>query len=217
MHCASAQQPTKDSPTGHDRPTRASRPPRFSALRRQRDSQPDPARAIRPGCKAQAAAGRGAVVARSGATDGRAGLKLQIVNTGERWEGVYWRDGNYVPEATRKLDALLRDYRAGAVTRMDAKLYDQLWELHQRLGSSEPWRVISAYRSPRTNAAARKSHGGVARNSFHISGRAVDVDLTDRSVRAIRQAAVSLQAGGVGQYPRSDFVHIDTGPVRTWG
>ncbi|MBI3504924.1 MAG: DUF882 domain-containing protein [Proteobacteria bacterium] len=144
-------------------------------------------------------------------------LKLQIVNTGERWEGVYWRDGNYVPEATRKLDALLRDYRAGAVTRMDAKLYDQLWELHQRLGSSEPWRVISAYRSPRTNAAARKSHGGVARNSFHISGRAVDVDLTDRSVRAIRQAAVSLQAGGVGQYPRSDFVHIDTGPVRTWG
>ena len=144
-------------------------------------------------------------------------LRLQIVNTGERWEGVYWRDGNYVPEATRKLDALLRDYKAGAVTHMDAKLYDQLWELHQRLGSSEPWRVISAYRSPRTNAVSRKTHRGVARNSFHITGRAIDVDLTDRSVRAIRQAAVSMQAGGVGQYPRSDFVHIDTGPVRTWG
>ncbi len=144
-------------------------------------------------------------------------LRLQIVNTGERWEGVYWRDGNYVPEATRKLDALLRDYKAGAVTHMDSKLYDQLWELHQRLGSSEPWRVISAYRSPRTNAVARKTHRGVARNSFHITGRAIDVDLTDRSVKAIRQAAVSMQAGGVGQYPRSDFVHIDTGPVRTWG
>lgn len=144
-------------------------------------------------------------------------LKLQIVNTGERFDAVYWRDGNYVPEATRKLDTLLRDYKAGAVTRMDPKLYDQMWEIYQRLESSEPWRVISAYRSPRTNAAARKSHGGVARNSFHIQGRALDIDLADRSVRAIRQAAMSLQAGGVGQYPRSDFVHIDTGPVRSWG
>jgi uncharacterized protein YcbK (DUF882 family) len=144
-------------------------------------------------------------------------LRLQVVNTGERWDGVYWRDGVYLPEATRRLDALLRDYKAGAVTHMDPKLYDQMWELHQRLGSSEPWRVISAYRSPRTNAVSRKSHRGVARNSFHITGRAIDIDLTDRSVKAIRQAAISLQAGGVGQYPRSDFVHIDTGPVRTWG
>jgi len=144
-------------------------------------------------------------------------LKLQIVNTGERFDAVYWRDGNYLPEATRRLDTLLRDYKAGAVTHMDPNLYDQMWELYQRLGSSEPWRVISAYRSPRTNAAARKSQRGVARNSFHIHGRALDIDLADRSVRAIRQAAMSLQAGGVGQYPRSDFVHIDTGPVRSWG
>jgi uncharacterized protein YcbK (DUF882 family) len=144
-------------------------------------------------------------------------LRLQIVNTGERWEGVYWRDGAYVPEATRRLDALLRDYKAGQIAHMDPKLYDQLWEIHQRLGSSEPWKVVSAYRSPKTNAAARKSHGGVARNSFHIHAKALDVDLADRSVTAIRQAAISLQAGGVGQYPRSDFVHIDTGPVRSWG
>jgi len=144
-------------------------------------------------------------------------LKLQVVNTGERFDAVYWRDGSYLPEATRRLDTLLRDYKIGAVTHMDPKLYDQMWELHQRLGSSEPWRVISAYRSPRTNAAARKSQRGVARNSFHIHGRALDIDLADRSVRAIREAAMSLQAGGVGQYPRSDFVHIDTGPVRSWG
>lgn len=148
---------------------------------------------------------------------GTRSLRLQVVNTGERWEGVYWRDGAYVPEATRRLDALLRDHRAGKVAQMDPKLYDQLWELHTRLGSSEPWRVISAYRSPQTNATVRKSHGGVARNSFHIQAKALDVDLTDRSVRAIRQAAIGLQAGGVGQYPRSDFVHIDTGPVRSWG
>jgi uncharacterized protein YcbK (DUF882 family) len=144
-------------------------------------------------------------------------ISLQVVNTGERWSGAYWRDGAYLPEAMRRLDTLLRDYRAGAVTRMDPALYDQMWEIHQRVGSSEPWRVISAYRSPRTNAAVRKSRGGVARNSFHIQGRALDIDLADRSVRAIRQAATALQAGGVGQYPRSDFVHIDTGPVRTWG
>ena len=148
---------------------------------------------------------------------GTRSLRIQVVNTGERWEGVYWRDGAYVPEATRRLDALLRDFRAGKVAQMDPKLYDQLWELHQRLGSSEPWKVISAYRSPQTNAAARRTHRGVARNSFHIQAKALDVDLTDRSVRAIRQAAIGLQAGGVGQYPRSDFVHIDTGPVRSWG
>jgi uncharacterized protein YcbK (DUF882 family) len=144
-------------------------------------------------------------------------LRLQVVNTGEKWDGVYWRDGNYLPDAMRRLDAVLRDYKAGAVTHMDPALYDQLWEIHQRVGSSEPWRVISAYRSPRTNAASRKTHRGVARNSFHIQGRAIDIDLADRSVRAIRQAAQSLQAGGVGQYPRSEFVHIDTGPVRNWG
>jgi uncharacterized protein YcbK (DUF882 family) len=148
---------------------------------------------------------------------GTRSLRIQVVNTGERWEGVYWRDGAYVPEATRRLDALLRDFRAGKVAQMDPKLYDQLWELHTRLGSSEPWRVISAYRSPQTNAAARRTHRGVARNSFHIQAKALDVDLTDRSVRAIREAAIGLQAGGVGQYPRSDFVHIDTGPVRSWG
>jgi len=144
-------------------------------------------------------------------------LRLHVVNTGERWNGIYWRDGAYVPEATRRLDALLRDYRAGQTRAMDPKLYDQLWELQQRLDSSEPWRVVSAYRSPQTNAAARKSQRGVARNSFHIQGKALDVDLADRSVGAIRQAAIALQAGGVGQYPRSEFVHLDTGPVRTWG
>lgn len=144
-------------------------------------------------------------------------LSFQVVNTGERWSGLYWREGVYLPEAMQRLDTLLRDYRAGAVTRMDPALYDQMWEIHQRVGSSEPWRVISAYRSPRTNAAVRKARGGVARNSFHIQGRALDIDLADRSVRAIRQAATALQAGGVGQYPRSDFVHIDTGPVRSWG
>lgn len=148
---------------------------------------------------------------------GTRALRLHVVNTGERWNGIYWRDGAYVPEATRRLDALLRDYRAGQTHTMDPKLFDQLWELQQRLDSSEPWRVVSAYRSPQTNAAARKSHRGVARNSFHIQGKALDVDLADRSVRAIRQAAIALQAGGVGQYPRSDFVHLDTGPVRSWG
>jgi len=144
-------------------------------------------------------------------------LRLHVVNTGERWNGIYWRDGAYVPEATRRLDALLRDHRAGQTHKMDPKLFDQLWELQQRLDSSEPWRVVSAYRSPQTNAAARRAQGGVARNSFHIQGKALDVDLADRSVRAIRQAAMELHAGGVGQYARSDFVHLDTGPVRSWG
>jgi uncharacterized protein YcbK (DUF882 family) len=147
---------------------------------------------------------------------GQRSLALQVVNTGERFDAVYWRDGNYVPEALQRLDRVLRDHRAGVVAHMDPKLYDMMWEMQQRLDVSEPWRVISAYRSPKTNAAARK-HGGVARNSFHLHARAVDIDLASRSTRAIRQVAVQLQAGGVGQYPRSDFIHIDTGPVRVWG
>lgn len=176
-----------------------------SNVPRKRPAKPAPARNLGPPS--------GPVATRPSAS--RA-LRLQVVNTGERFEGVYWRDGNYVPETLQRLDRVLRDHRAGAVTRMDPKLYDMLWEMQQRLDTSEPWRVISAYRSPQTNAAVRKQ-GGVARNSFHLHGKALDVDLTDRSTRAIRQVAVGLQAGGVGQYPRSDFVHIDTGPVRVWG
>lgn len=147
---------------------------------------------------------------------GQRSLSLQVVNTGERFDAVYWRDGNYLPEALQRLDRVLRDHRAGVVAHMDPKLYDIMWEMQQRLDVSEPWRVISAYRSPKTNAAARKQ-GGVARNSFHLHARAVDIDLASRSTRALRQVAVQLQAGGVGQYPRSDFIHIDTGPVRVWG
>lgn len=176
-----------------------------SNVPRKRPANPAPSRNLGPPS--------GPVATRPSAT--RA-LRLQVVNTGERFDGVYWRDGNYVPETMQRLDRVLRDHRAGAVTRMDPKLYDMLWEMQQRLGTSDPWRVISAYRSPQTNAAARRQ-GGVARNSFHLHGQALDIDLTDRSTRAIRQVAVGLQAGGVGQYPRSDFVHIDTGPVRVWG
>jgi uncharacterized protein YcbK (DUF882 family) len=169
-----------------------------SNVARKRPAKPAPARNLGPPS--------GPVALRPASS--RA-LRLQVVNTGERFDGVYWRDGAYVPETLQRLDRVLRD-------RMDPKLYDMLWEMQQRLGTDDPWRVISAYRSPQTNAAVRKQ-GGVARNSFHLHGKALDVDLTDRSTRAIRQVAVGLQAGGVGQYPRSDFVHIDTGPVRVWG
>lgn len=176
-----------------------------SNVPRKRPSKPAPARNLGPAS--------GPVATRPSSI--RA-LSLQVVNTGERFNGVYWREGNYVPETLQRLDRVLRDHRAGAVTRMDPKLFDMLWEMQQRLDTTEPWRVISAYRSPQTNAAVRKQ-GGVARNSFHLHGKALDVDLTDRATRAIRQIAVGLNAGGVGQYPRSDFVHIDTGPVRVWG
>lgn len=143
-------------------------------------------------------------------------LRLHNSHTGERVDCTYWEDGAYVPSALAEIDRCLRDHRTDEVTPIDRRLVDQLHALHRALGAREPFRVISGYRSPATNAMLAARGGGVARRSFHVRGMAVDVALPGRDVAELRRAALALAAGGVGYYPKSGFVHLDVGPVRRW-
>ncbi|MFD1625806.1 DUF882 domain-containing protein [Azospirillum griseum] len=143
-------------------------------------------------------------------------LALHNVNTGESFDGVYWADGNYKPDALKRLDVLLRDHRAKQVCHYDPRLFDLLARVHASLDSDAPFEVICGYRSRKTNAMARRRSRGVAKESYHTRGMAIDIRLPDASLRGVSEFAKSIQAGGVGYYPRSGFVHLDTGPVRTW-
>lgn len=143
-------------------------------------------------------------------------LALHNVNTGDHFDDVYWANGTYRPEALRKLDVLLRDHRAHQVCRTDPRLFDVLWQVRQKLDTTEAYRVVCGYRSRKTNALARRRTRGVAKESYHTRGMAVDVVLPERSLKAIAQQAMALEMGGVGYYPRSGFVHMDVGPVRHW-
>lgn len=143
-------------------------------------------------------------------------LAFENLHTGERLSAVYWADGRYMPDAIRSITWLFRDFRNEEAHPIDPGLLDLLAALHQRLGTNEPFQIISAYRSPETNAMLASYSDGVAQNSFHMQGRAIDIRVPGRPLRYLRGAAMSLHAGGVGYYPHSDFVHVDTGPIRHW-
>ncbi|GEO79962.1 hypothetical protein ROR02_00930 [Pararhodospirillum oryzae] len=116
----------------------------------------------------------------------------------------------------REFDHVLRDHRTGQVHRIDSSLLDLLYALGGRLETGKPFQIICGYRSPETNSLLRQKSSGVARNSLHMEGMAVDIALQDRSLPQLRSAALSLQKGGVGYYPKSGFVHVDVGAVRSW-
>jgi len=143
-------------------------------------------------------------------------LWLYNTHTGESVKAVYWAQGEYVPDALAEIDFVLRDFRSGDVKPIAPRLLDLAAELRRALGSNEPIHVISGYRSPATNAMLAAHSGGVATHSLHLLGEALDLRLPGRDLRDVRRAALALHAGGVGYYPRSDFVHIDIGRVRTW-
>ena len=143
-------------------------------------------------------------------------LNLVNVNTSEALSVTYWSDGTYRRDALDKLNHFLRDTRDNAQTEMDPLLFDVLWHTTQILGYGGTVEVLSAYRSPSSNAWLASVSRGVASDSQHINGNAMDIHLTGVPVFRIQQAARSLNMGGVGFYPRSGFVHIDTGPVRYW-
>jgi uncharacterized protein YcbK (DUF882 family) len=143
-------------------------------------------------------------------------LAFDNLHTGERLKTVYWENGRYLPEAMHDINWLLRDFRADLVHPIDHRLLDLLTALHGRLDTREPFEVISGYRSPQTNAMLRATTDGVAQNSLHMQGMAIDIRVPGRHLRYLRNAALQLRRGGVGYYPHSDFVHVDTGRVRTW-
>lgn len=144
---------------------------------------------------------------------------LALVNdrTGEWLKSVYWVDGEYIPEALTAFNHILRDWREDLAIDMDPKALDILSACHGLLGCSEPFTVVSGYRSPKTNAMLRRRSRGVARNSYHLKGMAIDIAMKTRSVGQIANAGRKLNAGGVGRYTRASFVHLDSGPVRAWG
>lgn len=144
-------------------------------------------------------------------------LSFDNIHTGERLTRVYWAEGRYIPQALAEINYILRDHRSGEVAAISTRLLDVLHGLHSTLGSSAPFQIISGYRSPETNAAMRDAgRRGVAKRSYHMEGMAIDVAVENRPVDILRRAALSLNAGGVGYYPKSGFVHVDVGPPRSW-
>ncbi|MFG0834644.1 DUF882 domain-containing protein [Aeromonas bivalvium] len=143
-------------------------------------------------------------------------LSFFNLNTGERVKASYWEQGRYLPDGLAELNHLLRDYRRDEVFNMDRKLFDQLFLLQQRLGHRGEIQLISGYRSPATNAAKHRRSKGVAKRSYHTLGQAVDVRLQGVQLAHLHKAALQLKVGGVGYYPSDNFVHLDTGPARSW-
>lgn len=149
----------------------------------------------------------------------REAKRLSFINThtGDTFADAYWEGGAYVPDALSAINQVMRDHRTGEVHDIDPRLLDQLHTLRGLVDASAPYQIISGYRSPATNAALHANSSGVASRSLHMDGRAIDVRLPGVPLADLRDAALSLQAGGVGFYPREQFVHIDTGRVRRWG
>ncbi|WKB53079.1 YcbK family protein [Eleftheria terrae] len=149
---------------------------------------------------------------------GSRALKFAHLHTGERLSVEYFAQGAYLPDALAEINRLLRDFRTAEVKPIDPHLLDLLHGLAERTGTSRPFEIISAYRSPHTNEALRgkSAHSGVATRSLHMTGQAMDIRLADVSLPDLRRAALSMGAGGVGYYPESRFVHVDTGRVRAW-
>lgn len=145
--------------------------------------------------------------------------RLHLVNehTGDDTDVVFYTHGIYINENVSMLNHLMRDRRANIATQMDTTLYNQLFLLRSVLNTDEPVHVLSGYRTAETNAKLRRRSKRVAKYSLHMEGRAADIYIPGFSVKKIQQAALSLQAGGVGLYSKSNFVHMDTGQVRHWG
>jgi len=136
-------------------------------------------------------------------------------HTGEHLE-LCLKNGTCSALTKKKLCTFLRDFRTGDEHPIDFRLIDILQNIQQKTGSKGVYEVISGYRSPKTNTLLRSRSRGVAKKSFHLKGRAIDIRLSDVPTKELRDVALSLKAGGVGYYAKSDFVHIDTGRVRFW-
>src|SRR5262245_2130583 len=137
-------------------------------------------------------------------------------HTGASLSAFYWEQGHSVPAKLTEIDYVLRDFRTGDVHAIDPELVDLVHRLRLAMAYDGPVHVISGYRSPKTNALLARRSTKVAKNSYHMKGMAIDLRLPGRRLEEVRAAALSLGGGGVGFYPGPQFVHIDTGPVRTW-
>ena len=143
-------------------------------------------------------------------------IELHNLHTNERDKILFWSGGEYQEGGLRDLNHLLRDHRTGDVYKMDTALIDFVYDLDTQLGGHNRLEIISGYRSPKTNNALRSKSGGVAKRSFHMKGQAIDLRVPGVALTELKHTALNMKRGGFGFYPKSGFVHIDTGRVRSW-
>jgi len=143
-------------------------------------------------------------------------LSLYNTHTGESLNRVFWAEGQFVPDALQDINKVLRDHRNNAVAIIDPQLLLLLDQMNAKMGSGNQLHIISGYRSPESNALLNATTNGVAKHSMHMDGKAIDIRMPGRSLAQVRKAAMSLRGGGVGYYPDSQFVHMDTGRLRSW-
>jgi uncharacterized protein YcbK (DUF882 family) len=143
-------------------------------------------------------------------------LFMYNIHTDQRLDVRYYAHGRYQPDALKEINYLLRDYRTGAIKPIRKELLNLLYAISRSLDRPAQFDIISGYRSPETNAMLRRRSKKVAKNSLHMKGEAVDIRIPGYDTRRLRNICMKLNAGGVGYYPESDFVHVDIGPVRYW-
>lgn len=143
-------------------------------------------------------------------------LSLFNIHTREHQHGSFWQNGHYIENTLQTFNHLLRDHRQNQAIDMDKDLYQLLHALKESLNTDNEYHVISGYRSPVTNSMLAKQSNGVAKKSYHMRGMAIDIAIRDVKLKHLREAAIELKLGGVGYYPKSGFIHVDTGPIRTW-
>lgn len=143
-------------------------------------------------------------------------LTIYNVHFDEYLQTVYWEDDHYLPAALAEINYIFRDRTTGKIKDIHPDLLDLLYAVQEKLGTTKPIHIVSGYRTPRANAYLKKTTSGVAWNSLHMYGKAVDIRLPGSSLKSIRHAATELGLGGVGYYPHSNFVHLDIGSVRYW-
>ncbi len=143
-------------------------------------------------------------------------VMMRNQRTSETIDMIYWIEGQYIEEALVEINGFMRDWRQNEVINYDRRNVDIIAATHRLMETNEPYLLLSGYRSPATNAMLAARNRGVASNSYHIRGMAADLRLASRSTSQMAAAAIACNAGGVGKYGRSNFVHMDCGPVRTW-
>ena len=150
------------------------------------------------------------------AAPGERTLRLYNTHTGETVRSVFWAEGQFIPDALQDINKVLRDHRNNQIAPIDPQLLVLLNEVSAKFGDNPLVHVISGYRSPASNAKLRANSTGVAKHSMHMDGKAIDIRLPGKDLAQLRKAAMSMRGGGVGYYPDSQFVHMDTGRVRYW-
>ena len=150
------------------------------------------------------------------AAPGERTLRLYNTHTGEKLSSTFWAEGQFIPDAMKDINKVLRDHRSNKVAEIDPELLLLLTQLNGKLDNNKELHIISGYRSPDSNAKLHAASGGVAKRSLHMEAKAIDIRLPGKDLKMLHKAAMSLKGGGVGYYADSQFVHMDTGRVRYW-